>query len=1262
VLLASTNVFGEESDKKPRLTTRPDSTNSNDSDDLVKLDRDNLDRQDVDTARGDRKSTQRVTVTTSERKPVEVDTAGKSTQSVVVTTENKPTEVDTDHKSTQRVKVTTSERKTTDIDNNGKSTQRVVVTTENKPSEVDTDHKSTQRVTVTSSERKPVEVDTDGKSTQRVTVTSSERKPVEVDTDGKSTQRVVVTTENKPTEVDTDRKSTQRVKVTSTTNLGEDDTDRKAAERLKEEAERPKEETSEPKPVDFDVDSNTGELSTGETSVFEGTTLESQSFLVQPDAEFNRGSENSVHITGNIAMVKDRSPVIEAAQYDLKDGLFLNGNRPIIQSSQTFAQEHIVKESSIMLYVATSKTLDRKLAFASFPVKFNDGYFPISFDIYVELPNQQRGLLDRADITLYLFAYIYNDVSRTYTFIPAGHSQIFLQGTHQVVQKLDVFVKPSGIEINGLFRGRFGEKYIRSGTAFQVFIISEESLTIYRTSSSFESVAQITINNVPAMYPLPFSLLVQNQSLKPNMKYYAVAFIFENGVRRLLDQAPIWVINQQQALVASQFIFNVAPAPFILRGSVTRSMPGLYFVQSHSTLIVRLREIGTESGDILFKLQGINTLPQVFRINVSKSPRFDPSKNYDVSAFLTDENQKVYMGSLQSIPLLDEVSNLIIPLDDLVYNVQVRLHASSNQLLNYIPGSKAVMLVTESPESPTEPIATETIESISSDFREFSIQIPATSIQRGRNYYLVMMIEISGIITHISKILLISNNQPPPLVIQLPVLSHNLIRGVIFDMENRPAQWSSSSYATLYLLDDTAENPDKAIVQFWKIHLENEFPVRFEVQLDFSRILPHRMYRLQAAIENGRSLLEYKPAGSVLVLNSNGLIMSDVRVPVHNIKTFQLVNGLVYINGMHGPLPEKGEIVIQLSSSPSLTHPSIIDEIRINVDGRQLPVEFSMNLTLTKIDMKSVYYFIVQYVVRGDVIIPASQTFAFSPHNEATIVLTISKTEQILITGQVTSTGGPLSLPTGATLRLYITDSADNIKSLVVSEVSLLASLNSLYQFTMNVDSTVFLKKIPLYLHADILYQNEIILSIPRPPLLQIAPGGEWNIDLRVDLPTLLIGKIISLSQHEVISGEFEVYIQIFQSDSTDVVHTSRLRLDADLPQKFRIELDSELFVKYSSLKARALIKNCKEQILFESGSSFNIFAGVNVNVDLTVVLTNPQRLQELHTNVNEISSLYTGIWQVSVVATNTDKAGDGIAILDNNFTVEKEKLRFRIL
>ena len=909
--------------------------------------------------------------------------------------------------------------------------------------------------------------------------------------------------------------------------------------------------------------------------------------------------------------MKYRSSFVDSVQYDVDGTRPSNGNQQSMSNRLPYAQDYIARQSRVTLYVSTSKTTDRKSAFAEFPIQYKEDHFPLSFDIDVDLPSQQHGLLERADITLYFFVYITNPEARLDTFLPAGTSQILLQGTNRLVQKLDVYVRANGLEITGLVRGRFGERFIKPGTSFQVYIVPEDSLE-HRDSSSFDSVAQLTINNVPAMFPVPFSLLVHHQTLKSGTKYYAIGYVFENGIRRLINQEPILVINEQKSLITPQVIFTVIPSPFILRGTVTRSMPGSFFLQPNSSLILRLREIGSDNRDIIFKLPEIVTLPQVFQVNVSQAARFDPSKNYDIRALITDEKNNMYMASLQPIPLPDELSRLTVPVDDLLYYVQARLQTSNNQPLKYIVGSTAQIFVTESPETPSKPIVATRIASIPADFREFSIQVPATAIQRGRNYYLVMMIESNGVITHVSKILLISNNQPPPLIIQLPVLSLNLLSGVIFDVENRPAQWSSSSYANLFLIDEKSENPDKSIVQVWKIHLENDFPVRFEVQLDFSRLRPDRVYRLQGAIENSGNRLEYKPSGSVLALNPTGGIISDVRIPVHNVKTSQTVRGLIYINDIRGPLPEKSEILVQLSSSPSLTNPSIIDQIRLKVDGKTLPVNFTMNLPLNKIDINSVYYFLVQYTVGDNLIIPTSQAFAFSPRNEATVVLTLSKTPQIPITGQVTSTGSPLILPSDSILHLYITDNADRHRPMIYSEVFLQATPNSLYEFTMNIDSIILQKKIPLYLRADILYDDQIILSIPRPALLQISPGGEWNINLVIDLPTLLTGRIISMNPQEGVTGDIDVSIQILPRGTNDIIHTSRLRLSANLPQSFRIEIDNDLFARYPALQARAVIKNCKDQILFESGGTVNIRPGLNLKVDLPVVLTDRSKFRNI--------------------------------------------------
>jgi len=309
-------------------------------------------------------------------------------------------------------------------------------------------------------------------------------------------------------------------------------------------------------------------------------------------------------------------------------------------------------------------------------------------------------------------------------------------------------------------------------------------------------------------------------------------------------------------------------------------------------------------------------------------------------------------------------------------------------------------------------------------------------------------------------------------------------------------------------------------------------------------------------------------------------------------------------------------------------------------------VNFTMNLPLNKIDINSIYYFLVRYVVRDNVLIPASQAFAFSPRNQATVVLTLSKTPQIPIIGQVTSTGSPLILPLDSTLHLYITEDIDHDKPMIFSEVFLQASSNSLYEFTMNIDSNILQKKkIPLYLCADILFHDKIILSMPRPALLQITPGGEWNINLVIDLPTLLIGQVVSLSQQDTIGGDFDVHVQILQHGKSTIVHTSRLHLTANLPQPFRLELDNELFADYPALQARAVIKNCKGQVLFESAGVVDIHTGINTGVDLPVILTDRKKFNELQADINEIAPFQIGIWRLSVT---------GVATSPNNFVLQK--------
>ncbi|CAF4628429.1 unnamed protein product [Rotaria sp. Silwood1] len=959
-------------------------------------------------------------------------------------------------------------------------------------------------------------------------------------------------------------------------------------------------------------------------------------------------SNNSVHVSGNIIFVKHQSSVLGTVQYYLDRANLTNGNQSLIQSRVPFTENFIVNQSRITLYVSTSKTIDRKLAFSKFQIKVKRHQFPLTFHIHVKLPN-----LTHDDITLYFFVYITNGEKHIYTFIPAGNSQIHLQGTNILSQKLDIYVKANGTEITGSFHGRYGQRYIRSGTYFQVFIIPEQSITV-RHNQTFDSIAQLKIQNVPSMYPVQFSFLVLNHLLKSDINYYAIAYIIENGIRRSINQEPILIINKNKTLITSQLVFNVIPSSLILRGTVIRSMPGLFILQPRSSLILRLNDIDSDSHNIIFKLSDILALPQIFQVNVGQSMRFDPSKNYDISALIIDEKNTTYMASSESIVLHDDFSGIILPVDDLLYYVQVRLHSSTNEKLYYIPGSRARIFVTESPEMLTPPIVTMHIDSIPEYFREFSFQIPVTSVQHDRNYYLVMIIDMNGIITHVSKSLLISNRQPPPLIVELPVPSLNIISGIIFDVENRPAQWSSSSYASLILFDDTAENLDHAIVQRWNIRLEKDFPIRFEIELDFNHLHSNHIYRLQGFIKNQHNILEYEPAGSVLALNPHGGIITDIRIPIHNIKTYQLVQGLIYINDINEPLPEQSEIILQISSSPSLTHPNIINETSLKVDGHHLPINFTLNLPLNKIDINSVYYFLARYVVHDSIIIPASQTFAFSPRNEKPIILVLSETPQISITGQVTSTDSPFILPSDSLVHLYITNNATHTKQKIYSETFLRASSNNLYNFRMNIDADILQKQIPLYLHADILYDDQVLISIPKPALLPITSSGEWNINLVVDLPTLLVGEIISQNEQEIINGELDFHIQILQLNTTNIVHKVQLRLDMNLPQSFRIELDNELFVRYPALQARAIIKNCKGQILFDAGDTVKIHKGLNVNVNLPVVLTDRKKLNELQNFVDNNAPLHIGKWRLSVTGVVSDVTNGALTALEKNYALQK--------
>jgi len=176
---------------------------------------------------------------------------------------------------------------------------------------------------------------------------------------------------------------------------------------------------------------------------------------------------------------------------------------------------------------------------------------------------------------------------------------------------------------------------------------------------------------------------------------------------------------------------------------------------------------------------------------------------------------------------------------------------------------------------------------------------------------------------------------------------------------------------------------------------------------------------------------------------------------------------------------------------------------------------------------------------------------------------------------------------------------------------------------------------------------------MPRPALLQITPGGEWNINLVIDLPTLLIGRIVSMSQQKPIGGEFDVQIQILERGTKNIVHTTRLRLGANFPQDFRIEVSNELFVSYSALQARAVIKNCKEQTLFESGGTVDIHAGLNVKIDLPVVLTDRKKFSELQNIVNEIAPIQIGQWRLSVTGVVSDVKNGLIPPSDVNLVHE---------
>jgi len=173
---------------------------------------------------------------------------------------------------------------------------------------------------------------------------------------------------------------------------------------------------------------------------------------------------------------------------------------------------------------------------------------------------------------------------------------------------------------------------------------------------------------------------------------------------------------------------------------------------------------------------------------------------------------------------------------------------------------------------------------------------------------------------------------------------------------------------------------------------------------------------------------------------------------------------------------------------------------------------------------------------------------------------------------------------------------------------------------------------------------------MPRPAFLQITSGGEWNINLVIDLPTLVVGQIVSVSRQEKIAGEFDVFIEIFETGTTNIVHTVRLRLATVFPQDFRIQIDNSLFARYKSLEMKAVIKNCKAQVLFESSGSVGITTGINVQVTLPVVLTDRQKFNEIQTTVDEIAPIHIGEWHLSVVGTsaNTESRSGELAWTNN--------------
>jgi len=67
------------------------------------------------------------------------------------------------------------------------------------------------------------------------------------------------------------------------------------------------------------------------------------------------------------------------------------------------------------------------------------------------------------------------------------------------------------------------------------------------------------------------------------------------------------------------------------------------------------------------------------------------------------------------------------------------------------------------------------------------------------------------------------------------------------------------------------------------------------------------------------------------------------------------------------------------------------------------------------------------------------------------------------------------------------------------------------------------------------------------------------------------------------------------------------------------------------------LLKNCKDQTLFESGGTVDIHAGLNVKADLPVILTDQNKLGELQNTVNEIAPIQIGQWRLSVTGVVND-------------------------